>query len=80
LGFQAQNVVFDSPAKTRSEIRLALQRGYHLNVDNFSELEEVSSVIRGLSEEEKAKVGPIGLRINPLVGRGAAQETANLEL
>ncbi len=35
MGFSPETIVFDSPAKTLSEIRYALQHGVHINVDNF---------------------------------------------
>lgn len=39
-------VVFDSPAKTREEIRWALEMGITLNADNLSELERVDEALK----------------------------------
>eukprot|EP01098_Paradermamoeba_levis_P009467 TRINITY_DN3947_c0_g1_i1.p1 TRINITY_DN3947_c0_g1~~TRINITY_DN3947_c0_g1_i1.p1 ORF type:complete len:446 (-),score=119.06 TRINITY_DN3947_c0_g1_i1:64-1401(-) len=66
--FPSHKVVFDSPVKTKSEIRLALQQGILLNVDNFQELERISQMIK--SGEVSAEKVKVGLRLNPQVGVG----------
>mmetsp|Transcript_77497 Transcript_77497/g.153726 ORF Transcript_77497/g.153726 Transcript_77497/m.153726 type:complete len:255 (+) Transcript_77497:2-766(+) len=67
LGFHSHHIIFDSPVKTYGEIRLALERGAHINIDNMQELEVVDEVRRSLPA---ASSSDIGLRINPLVGAG----------
>jgi len=67
LGLHGHHVVFDSPVKTCGEIRLALESGAHINIDNFQELEVVDEVRSSLPA---ASSSDIGLRINPLVGAG----------
>ncbi|MGD9508121.1 MAG: diaminopimelate decarboxylase [Geminicoccaceae bacterium] len=73
-GFQPGEIVFDSPAKTRGEIRLALARGMVLNIDNFQELARVDALMAELGRS----AATIGIRINPQVGVGtiAAMSTA----
>jgi diaminopimelate decarboxylase len=73
-GFAAEQIVFDSPAKTRGEIALALERGMLLNIDNFQELDRVDAVMQA----RRGSRSVIGLRINPQVGVGtiAAMSTA----
>lgn len=65
-GFTPQRIIFDSPAKTRREIKMALRLGVSFNVDNFEELARVDELIA-------AHEGPkphIGVRINPQTGAG----------
>lgn len=66
LGFSASDVIFDSPVKTSSEIRYALEHGIHINIDNFQELAVVAEIRATLPES----TSDIGLRVNPLVGAG----------
>lgn len=72
-GFAPERIVFDSPAKTRGEIEMALERGMTLNIDNFQELERVDALMR-----RGGSRSTIGIRINPQVGVGtiAAMSTA----
>ena len=62
-------IVFDSPAKTRSEIERALQAGVRLNVDNLEEL-------RRLEQMTLPPGANVGLRINPCVGTGHIADTS----
>ena len=41
LGYTPEDVVYDSPCKTVGEIKFALQKGVHLNMDNMQELARV---------------------------------------
>ena len=43
-GCAPERIIFDSPAKTTAELRFALERGIHLNLDNFGELERVRAL------------------------------------
>lgn len=70
-GFSADKIVFDSPAKTRTEIEYALKAGVHINADSLSELERIADLLR---QTESAST--IGLRINPQVGAGAISATS----
>ena len=73
-GFAPERTVFDSPAKTRAEIALALGSGMALNIDSFQELERVDAWLA--THPDCCSV--IGIRVNPQVGRGsiAAMSTA----
>ncbi|MCE7079631.1 diaminopimelate decarboxylase [Streptomyces sp. ST2-7A] len=67
-GFPPERIVFDSPAKTLSELRWALEAGVSLNIDNFQELERVADLLR-----DDPPRAPIGVRVNPGVGGGAIE-------
>ena len=68
-GFAPGNVVFDSPSKTIPEIKYALEKGVHLNMDNLQELDRVLNLLEANFEVRTSQV--IGLRVNPLVGAGS---------
>ncbi len=72
-GFVPQNIVFDSPAKTRFELEYALSLGCHINADNFDELERIDAILASRSD---IAAPSIGLRVNPQVGAGAIQSTS----
>lgn len=68
-GAPAARTVFDSPAKTRSELEESLCAGVAINADNLDEIERI------------ADIGPppdarIGVRINPVVGAGDIDQTS----
>jgi len=52
------------------ELKLSLEKGVYLNLDNFQELERVDNLIR----ENNYPVVNVGLRINPQVGAGNIKE------
>jgi diaminopimelate decarboxylase len=60
-------IVYDSPAKTRTEIAQALTWGITLNADNFDELERIDEALRAFPHSTSL----VGLRINPQVGHGS---------
>lgn len=64
-------IVFDSPAKTEDEIRECLDRGIHLNADNFSELSRIDHAIAACKS-----TSTIGLRVNPEVSAGTISLTS----
>lgn len=65
-GFQAEEIVFDSPAKTWFDLEEALQRGVAINIDNFQELGRVDEILGSCETTSR-----IGIRINPQIGIGA---------
>ena len=70
-GFAPSDIVFDSPAKTRHELRRALTEDTVLFVDNFQELARLDEMLPvGQSS------ATIGIRINPQVGAGAISSTS----
>ncbi len=64
-GFSPAKIVFDSPAKTRSELEYALKRGIYLNADSFQELDRIAQL-----QAKQLSNSVIGIRINPQVGTG----------
>lgn len=73
-GFPPEKIVFDSPCKTRKELRFALKMGIHVNADSFAELDRIGAVLTGIE-----KRCSIGLRINPQVGTGRIRATSVAE-
>ncbi len=71
-GFAPEKIVVDSPAKTRAELREALELGASLNIDSYQEMGRVAALRDELAE---SGVGPttshIGVRVNPVVGAGS---------
>jgi diaminopimelate decarboxylase len=62
-------LVFDSPVKTRAELKFALQHHVFVNIDNFQELQRVKELLLELAvDPTKLR---LGLRINPQVGAGS---------
>ncbi len=70
-GYTSENIVFDSPAKTRKDIAYVLERGYHINADSFQELERIDHLMTAGPTKSTA-----GLRINPQTGMGEIQMTS----
>jgi diaminopimelate decarboxylase len=70
-GCLPENLVLDSPAKTRSDIKRALELGVYLNADNLDELDRI-----GESSPELLDGARVGLRINPSVGEGRIAATS----
>ena len=70
-GFQPNEMVFDSPIKTRAELEAALHDGVQINIDNFEEFERIMA-IRSQTDSHS----PLGFRINPQVGGGAVALTS----
>jgi diaminopimelate decarboxylase len=70
-GFEPGKIVYDSPVKTMEEIKFALKKGIHINVDNLAELGRVKTIFNNQSS-----VSTIGLRINPQVGIGTIAESS----
>nr|WP_281720800.1 diaminopimelate decarboxylase [Nitrosomonas nitrosa] len=63
-------IFFDSPAKTKTELRQALRLGVSINADSFEELERINQII------ESGFSSKVGLRINPEVGSGRISQTS----
>lgn len=70
-GFSPDKIVFDSPAKTWSELRQGLELGVSMNIDNFDELGRVDQILSDREHQLTRENMPvIGLRINPQTGSG----------
>lgn len=70
-GCPSERIVFDSPAKTVDDIQQALDWGVYLNADNFDELARIAAARTTIDSPSI-----VGLRINPLVGRGTIETTS----
>lgn len=70
-GVTPDKVVFDSPVKTREEIRFALQNHVRLNADSLDEVARIAEILPTLETKSI-----IGLRINPQVGTGTIAITS----
>lgn len=68
-GYAPQQLVLDSPVKTRAELAAALAAGVAVNIDNFEELARVDQLVAAGSPGSPG--GRIGIRINPQVGTGS---------
>lgn len=70
-GFAPSRIVFDSPAKTGEELRLALTLGLLINADNLAELARIDALAASLGVVPRA-----GLRVNPQAGLGRIKATS----
>jgi diaminopimelate decarboxylase len=70
-GIPAQRIVFDSPAKTVEELRLALGLSLFINADNLAELERLEDLASSMGVVPRA-----GLRVNPQAGAGRIKATS----
>uniref|UniRef100_I2Q1N2 Diaminopimelate decarboxylase n=1 Tax=Desulfovibrio sp. U5L TaxID=596152 RepID=I2Q1N2_9BACT len=70
-GVPAGRIVFDSPAKTADELRLALTLGVWVNADNLEEVARLDTLAASLGRPPEA-----GLRVNPQVGLGRIKATS----
>lgn len=71
-GCAPTRIIYDSPAKTTSELEEALRLGVHVNADSLAEVERIA----GLPGEIVTREASIGLRVNPLVGTGSIRDTS----
>lgn len=84
-GFAPESIVFDSPAKTMTELKRAVSLGVSMNIDNFEELERLDAIFHGQTTSAKAPDSGatsskasdsgaasvrVGVRINPQSGTG----------
>ena len=74
-GFTPETIVFDSPAKTMTELKRAVSLGVSMNIDNFEELERLDAIFDGQATSAQASdsvvtSARVGVRINPQLGTG----------
>jgi diaminopimelate decarboxylase len=65
-GFAPEQIVFDSPAKTRAELTRALSLGVAVNADSFQELARLDAILAAGPSASR-----LGVRVNPQVGAGS---------
>jgi diaminopimelate decarboxylase len=70
-GIPIERIVFDSPAKTEEELRLALALDVYVNADNLDELSRLERLAASMGRTPRA-----GLRVNPQVGLGRIAATS----
>ncbi|MBE0649116.1 MAG: hypothetical protein IH596_15195 [Bacteroidales bacterium] len=70
-GYVPNQIVFDSPVKTLSDLRFAMERGVHLNCDNLEEVKRVNILLNEISTSST-----FGIRINPQIGVGSILESS----
>ncbi|MGM0407779.1 MAG: diaminopimelate decarboxylase, partial [Bacteroidota bacterium] len=70
-GFNNHQIIFDSPAKTNSELEFALKNHIHINADSLMELCRIAE-LKNLIKSQSL----VGLRINPQVGTGKIAATS----
>lgn len=73
-GFEPQHIIFDSPAKSRQELKTALSLGVAVNIDNLQELGRVDQLMHNPTDSR------IGIRVNPQVGVGGIAEMSTAGL
>lgn len=85
-GAAPKNVVYDSPCKSLADIRFAITAGVNVNANSWSEFDKILGVLNEIEMERRGASGSarlvtgdpgagcIGLRVNPLVGRGIIAE------
>jgi diaminopimelate decarboxylase len=67
-GMPPERIVLDSPAKTRTELREALELGVAVNVDSPQELARLDGLVH-----TPGAGSPLGIRVNPQIGGGAIE-------
>eukprot|EP01132_Coremiostelium_polycephalum_P008263 gene8263-10153_t len=72
-GFPVEKIIYDSPIKTESELKYALNLGVVVNIDNFQELERIENILKDYTQEKLDKL-VVGIRINPQVEPGALKD------
>lgn len=68
--------MYDSPAKTITELKLALENDVSINCDNIDEIERINMIINENPKLLENKKGHIGIRINPQIGSGKFEMTS----
>ncbi len=71
-GYIAQEIIFDSPAKTMADLRTCIKSGISINIDNLQELARVDELMDEFPDTESI----IGFRINPQIGGGKISSTS----
>ena len=71
-GFEAKDIIFDSPAKTFSDLRTCIKHNISLNVDNLQELERIDQLMKEFPNTKSV----IGFRVNPQIGGGQIASTS----
>ncbi len=71
-GYQAEEIIFDSPAKTQQDLRVCIEHGIAINIDNLQELARVDRLMQDFPNTKSI----IGFRVNPQIGAGKIGSTS----
>lgn len=71
-GVRPEKIVYDSPAKTRRDLRAALELGVTINANCLAEIDRIADLI----DDGATVTGLVGVRVNPGVGNGTIDETS----
>jgi len=71
-GYDAESIIFDSPAKTQQDLRTCIENGISLNIDNLQELARIDRLMRDFPDTKSI----IGFRVNPQIGAGKIGSTS----
>ena len=71
-GYNTEDIIFDSPAKTLQDLRTCIENGIAINIDNLQELARVDRLIREFPNTSSI----IGFRVNPQIGAGKIGSTS----
>ena len=75
LGCPPSRLVYDSPCKSDSELRAALEAGCVVNLNSLGEVDRVGAILtQGGLSSRPSPLPVVGLRVNPLVGCGAIKQ------
>jgi diaminopimelate decarboxylase len=71
-GYNTEDIIFDSPAKTLQDLRTCIENGISINIDNLQELARVDRLVRDFPNTKSV----IGFRVNPQIGAGKIGSTS----
>jgi len=71
-GYNTEDIIFDSPAKTVQDLRTCIENGISINIDNLQELARVDRLVRDFPNTKSV----IGFRVNPQIGAGKIGSTS----
>ncbi len=71
-GFDINDIIFDSPAKTLTDLRTCLSQNISVNIDNLQELARLDELIKEFADTNSF----IGFRVNPQIGSGGISSTS----
>lgn len=75
-GFTAEQIIYDSPAKTYSDLATCISNDISLNIDNLQELSRIDELMTRYPNSKSV----IGFRVNPQIGSGEISSTSTATL
>lgn len=71
-GYTSDEIIFDSPAKTKDDLTACISNNIALNIDNLQELARVDALMAQYPDSSST----LGFRVNPQIGSGAISSTS----